>query len=106
MQSRSKLLQYAHEPIRVCVSHGETKRKSNMIVQKLDSRCARRKQATDGTAFLTPWQVAQRWGFHPESVRRLLRRGELESVIRGRRRLIPIPEVNRVEAEGRVARTA
>lgn len=77
-----------------------------MQVQLSSKRGLQVRRCTDGTAFFTPWQVAQRWGYHPESVRRLLRRGEIESVIRGRRRLVPVAELERVEAEGRVTRCA
>jgi hypothetical protein len=51
---------------------------------------------------MVPTQLAARWAWHPESIRRKLRRGEIESVIIGRRRLIPIAAVERVETEGRV----
>lgn len=61
-----------------------------------------RVHCTDGTAFFTPAQLARRWAWHSESVRRKLRHKEIESVIVGRRRLIPVAAVERVEAEGRV----
>lgn len=61
---------------------------------------------TDGTAHFTPRQVADRWAWHPESVRRAIRQGRLESVVISRRRLIPVAEVERIEAEGRIARKA
>lgn len=53
--------------------------------------------------FLTPAGVARRWNWHPESVRRALRERRLASIINGRRRLIPVGEVLRVEAAGFVA---
>jgi excisionase family DNA binding protein len=56
--------------------------------------------------FLSPAQLAQRWGFHPESVRRKLRRRELASLVIGRKRLIPLSEVRRFEAQGRIAARA
>jgi hypothetical protein len=62
----------------------------------------RRIHSTDSTAYMVPTQLAARWAWHPESIRRKLRRGEIESVIIGRRRLIPIAAVERVETEGRV----
>jgi hypothetical protein len=49
-------------------------------------------------------QLAGRWGFHTESVRRLLRQHAMESLIVCRRRLIPLAEIERVEKEGHVAR--
>jgi excisionase family DNA binding protein len=52
--------------------------------------------------FLSPAQVAQRWSFHVESVRRKIRRRELGSILIGRRRLIPLSELKRIESEGRI----
>jgi len=59
---------------------------------------------TDRIKFLTPRQVADRWGWHVESVRRAIRQRRIESVIIYRRRLVPIAEIERIEAEGRIAR--
>ena len=59
---------------------------------------------TDETKFLTAKQVGGRWGWHPESVRRAMRERRIESTVIGRRRLIPISEIERIEAEGRIAR--
>jgi hypothetical protein len=56
----------------------------------------------DVTTHLTPRMLGQRWFMHEESIRRKLRRRELQSVIIGRRRLIPISEIERVEAAGTV----
>jgi DNA-binding LytR/AlgR family response regulator len=61
---------------------------------------------TDGTKFFTPRQVADRWAWHVESVRRALRERRIESTIIARRRLVPIAEIERIEAEGRIARVA
>jgi hypothetical protein len=52
--------------------------------------------------FLSPAQLAQRWPLHPESIRRKLRRREIASVLIGRKRLIPLSEIERIEAEGRI----
>lgn len=43
---------------------------------------------------------------HEESIRRMLRQRRLDSIILYRRRLIPLAEILRLEAEGRVARAA
>jgi hypothetical protein len=59
---------------------------------------------THGSKFFTPRQVADRWGWHVESVRRALRQRRIESAIIYRRRLVPIAEIERIEAEGRIAR--
>jgi hypothetical protein len=61
---------------------------------------------TDGSKFFTPRQVADRWGWHAESIRRAIRARRIESVIISRRRLVPIAEVERIEAEGRIVRAA
>ena len=66
----------------------------------------RRLRATDGTAYFTPQQVASRWGWHVESVRRLVRKGQIAAVILGRRVLVPIAEIQRIEREGLIARAA
>ena len=63
-------------------------------------------RATDGSKYLTPHQLAGRWGWHTESVRRLLRERRMASVIVSRRRLVPLAEIQRVEEEGSVNRTA
>lgn len=65
----------------------------------------RKRPATDSTAFLTPHQLAGRWGHHPESIRRMLRQRRIASVLFGRRRLIPLAEVHRIEAGGFVSAT-
>lgn len=64
----------------------------------------KRARATDGTAHFTPAQLAARWGWHVESVRRAIRQRRFESVVISRRRLVPVVEIERVEAEGRLAR--
>lgn len=48
--------------------------------------------------YLTTRQLATRWGgWHPESIRRLLRQRRLEFVIIGGRKLIPLVAVERYE---------
>ena len=42
-------------------------------------------RATDGSKFFTPAQLARRWGWHVESVRRAIRQRRIESVIISRR---------------------
>jgi hypothetical protein len=54
----------------------------------------------------TPKTAADRWHWHEESVRRALRERRLDSIIIGRRRLIPASEIDRAEREGFVARVA
>jgi hypothetical protein len=56
----------------------------------------------DDERFLSPAQLTERWPFHVESIRRKIRRGEISSVIIGRRRLIPLSEIHRIEEEGRI----
>jgi hypothetical protein len=78
------------------------------IEKAADSGTAENKtpRKTDGSKFLTPRQVADRWGWHTESVRRMLRERRMASVIISRRRLVPIAEIERIEAEGRIAHAA
>ena len=77
--------------------------KTNTYLQAGSAAATRRFRTTDGSKYFTPRQVAERWGWHPESVRRLLRERRMASVIIGRRRLIPLAEIERVEAEGLIA---
>lgn len=63
-------------------------------------------RGTDGTKFFTPSQVARRWGWHPESVRRGCRENRIAAIVISRRLLIAVSEVERIEAEGRLSPTA
>jgi hypothetical protein len=63
-----------------------------------------KKIGTDGRTFLTSAQIAARWGWHEESVRRKIRRRELGSVLVGRRRLVLLAEVELLERQGAVPR--
>ena len=56
---------------------------------------------TDRKSYLTPTQLAERWGWHPESVRRKIREGKIAAVTVFRRRLIALAEVERIEVEGK-----
>jgi hypothetical protein len=53
-------------------------------------------------AFLTPGEVAERWRWHPESIRRWTRLGKLPVVKISRRTLIPLSAVLAIEADGRI----
>ena len=61
---------------------------------------------TDGSKFLTPRQVADRWAWHVGSVRRAIRQQRIEYVVISRRLLVPVEEVERLETEGRISRAA
>lgn len=61
-----------------------------------------RKATTDGKTFLCPSQIASRWGWNEESVRRAIREGRIRSIILWRRRLVEVSEIERIETEGRV----
>ena len=65
-----------------------------------------RRAKTDGINFFCPSQLAARWGWNPESIRRAIRQGRIGSVIISRRRLVPVSEAERIEAEGLVQRKA
>jgi excisionase family DNA binding protein len=45
-------------------------------------------------------ETAERWGVSPWTVRRLIRAGDLCSVLIGTRRLVPLPAVERAEESG------
>jgi hypothetical protein len=61
---------------------------------------------TDNRPPSTPAQLASRWHWHPESVRRALRERRIASIIVSRRRLIPASEIERIENSGYIARVA
>jgi len=48
--------------------------------------------------FLTPAELAARWRWHAESIRRLLRQGRLPSLRLGGKRIIPMADVLAYEA--------
>jgi len=66
--------------------------------------CKFRPRTTDGSKYFTPRQVAERWAWHPESVRRAIRQRRIEAVVISRRLLVPVVEVTRIEAEGCITR--
>ena len=51
---------------------------------------------------LTVAEVAQRWQFHPESVRRMIRRGRVPRVMVGRRIRVPLATAEAIEKRGEV----
>ena len=55
---------------------------------------------------LTPAQLARRWHWHPESIRRLLRQRRISSILIGRKRLIPLEEIERVEKDNSITAAA
>jgi len=73
----------------------ETQSVANGTTSKRNSR------ATDSSKHFTPQQVASRWAWHVESVRRAIRQGRIPASVIFRRILIPIVEIERIEAEGR-----
>ena len=61
-------------------------------------------QPTNSDVFFTADEIAKRWHWHPESVRRWIRKGRVASVIIGGRRLVPIVEIEQIEREGLIPR--
>jgi excisionase family DNA binding protein len=57
---------------------------------------------SDYEAFLTPAELARRWRWHPESIRRWTRLGKLPIVKIGRRTLIPLSAIEALEADGQI----
>jgi hypothetical protein len=68
------------------------------------SAAKRPARKTDGSKYLTPRQLADRWAWHVESVRRAIRQRRFEVVIISGRLLLPVTEIERIETEGRIAR--
>jgi hypothetical protein len=66
----------------------------------------RKIRQTDNSKYFTPQQVAARWAWHVESVRRAIRQGRIPASVIYRRILIPISEIERIEAKGRNDRQA
>ena len=54
------------------------------------------------TVLVTPAQIAERWSWHPESVRRKIRAGSIPSLVIGRRRLVRLTDVERIEKDAEV----
>ena len=52
--------------------------------------------------FLNPSQLHTRWGFHPESIRRMVRQGRLPAVRIGKRLLVSQTDVEAFEQDHRV----
>lgn len=52
--------------------------------------------------YLNPGQLASRWGFHPESIRRKIRRGEIPAIAIGGRLLVPVEAVIQIEDDGKI----
>ena len=63
---------------------------------------AQNEVAFNSDAFFTPSTLANRWHRHTETVRRMLRRRQLPSVVLGRQRLIPRAAVLAAEEAGAV----
>lgn len=62
----------------------------------------RHTKARTGPPYLTPAQVAARWGWHVESVRRWARARKLARTRVSRRVLIPLATIEAIEAQGRL----
>jgi len=79
--------------------------KKTEVTERGATASPKRPRKTDGSFCFKPQQIADRWGWHVESVRRAIRQRRFESIIISRRRLVPISEVERIEAEGLISRT-
>jgi excisionase family DNA binding protein len=55
-------------------------------------------------AFLSPRELSQRWSFHPESVRRMLREGRLPVTKMGKRLRVAVADVLAYEEQNRMQR--
>jgi excisionase family DNA binding protein len=54
--------------------------------------------------YLSPRELSQRWSFHPESIRRMLREGRLPVTKMGKRLRIAIADVLIYEGQNRMQR--
>lgn len=53
--------------------------------------------------YISPRQLADKWGFHEESIRRMIREGKLRAVRLGNRLRVSLKEVRAFEAANRVS---
>jgi Helix-turn-helix domain len=60
------------------------------------------KHDTKPETFLTPAELASRWRWHPESIRRWTRLGKLPVVKVSRRTLIPLSAIEAIERDGSI----
>jgi len=59
-------------------------------------------QPIKSEAFLTPAELASRWRWHPESIRRWARLGKLPIIKISRRTLIPLSAIEAIERDGSI----
>ena len=56
----------------------------------------------NNVTYLSTNQLHERWGFHKESVRRMIREGRLSAVRFGKRLRVSLADIEAFEARGRV----
>jgi hypothetical protein len=83
--------------ILAAIAKGLDTRKS--LIDAAQPLAARNNAAADDRPYLTTAQLAARWGFHVESVRRIHRRDDWPVARIGRRICIPLALVKKIEAE-------
>lgn len=55
--------------------------------------------------FLSPRELSERWSFHPESIRRMLREGRLPVTKMGKRLRVAVADVVAYEDQNRMQRS-
>jgi len=53
------------------------------------------------THYLTPYELHQRWSFHVESIRRMVREGRIPAIRIGKRVRVALADVEAYEASNR-----
>lgn len=61
------------------------------------------KQPVNHANLLTVSDLAERWQFHPESIRKMIRQGRVPSVIIGRRKRVPLAAVEAFERDSKAS---
>jgi hypothetical protein len=74
----------------------------NQIGERASSTGSRARETKLATRLYPPQEVATRWHWHTESVRRAIREGRIASIVISRRRLVPESELEKIESEGRI----
>ena len=56
------------------------------------------------TSYLSPRELHERWGMHPESIRRIIREGRIGALRIGKRLRVSLEHIEQFEAECRINR--
>lgn len=69
------------------------------MLRDREQKQTRAQEKPNEPIYFTPSELAERWGFHKESIRRMIRQGRLPTARASRRLLIPVEEIKKYEHE-------